>query len=96
MTRSATAPDPPGDAATTPAPSALYVVRVADVVDERIAGHGGGTYTSSAQPLRDALALAGLLLGGPVSASDGDGCTRAVAIAGGRRTVTLQRASRAP
>jgi hypothetical protein len=79
---------------TTRSPDrALYVVRVLDSVDERIAGHGSREYTSPAQPLEDALALAGLLLDGAVAAADcGQRFTRRVAIAGGRRTVTLERA----
>jgi hypothetical protein len=71
---------------------ALYVVRVVDSVDERLAGHGSCAYTSPAQPCGDALALAQLLLGGAVAIAGGsERWTRRVAIAGGRRTVTLER-----
>jgi hypothetical protein len=66
-------------------------VGVTDSVDERIAGHGGCAYASPPQPLGEAITLAGMLLGGPVAAA-GDGWTRVVAIAGGRRTLTLERA----
>ena len=44
-----------------------------DDVDARIAGHGGGAYTSPPQRRADALALIGLLLGG---AADHDGAAR--------------------
>jgi hypothetical protein len=90
---------PPGALTLAPVPAtrspdrALYVVRVLESVDERIAGHGGRAYASPAQPLEDALALAGLLLDGAVAAADnGEPFTRRVAIAGGRRTLTLERA----
>ena len=82
----------PGPASSLPRPPALYVVRVLDSVDERLAGHGSCTYTSPAQPCGDALALAQLLLGGAVAIAGGsERWTRRVAIAGGRRTVTLER-----
>ena len=77
-----------------PAPSpdpVLYVVRVTDSLDERTAGHGSRVYTSPAQPREDALALAGLLLDGATATADGgQRLTRRVAIAGGRRTVTVE------
>jgi hypothetical protein len=71
---------------------ARYVVRVMDRVDERIAGHDSCAYASPPQPRADAVALARLLLGGTVSHADGsEPWTRTVAVAGGRRTVTLER-----
>jgi hypothetical protein len=77
-----------------PAPQAapgLYVVRVVDNVDEQVAGHGSRAYTSPAQPHDNALTLAGLLLGGAIAHHDGgEACTRWVAVAGGRRTVTVE------
>jgi hypothetical protein len=74
---------------------APYVVHVADEIDERIAGHPGCAYASPPQDLGDAVALVRLLLGGPVDGPQGrQRWTRP--IAGGRRTVTLERADRAP
>jgi hypothetical protein len=76
--------------ARSPGP-ALYVVRAIDSVDERIAGHDGRTYTSPPQPHKAALTLAGLLLGGAIGHVNGGApCTQRVAIAGGRRTVTVE------
>lgn len=71
---------------------ARYLVRAVDEIDERIAGHAGITYASPPQTLTDALALVRLLLGGPVDApQERRRWTRP--IAGGRRTVTLERAA---
>jgi hypothetical protein len=70
---------------------ALHVVHVADEIDERIAGHAGCAYTSPPQDLGDALALVRLLLGGPIyGPQERQRWTQP--IAGGRRTVTLERA----
>jgi hypothetical protein len=67
---------------------ALYVVRVHDHVDARIAGHDGCAYASPPAPRDSAMALVGLLLGGDPRAVNGGGAwTRAVP--GGRRTITL-------
>jgi hypothetical protein len=55
--------DPLDGAMTGPA---RYLVRAADEIDERIAGHTGIAYASPPQALADALALVRLLLGGPV------------------------------
>jgi hypothetical protein len=86
----------PGPASSLPSPPALYLVRVLDSVDERLAGHGSRAYTSPPQPRDDALALVQLVLGGAVVPADGrQRWTGTVAIAGGRRTVTLERADRA-
>lgn len=72
-----------------------YVVQVADEIDERIAGHPGCVYASPPQDLDDAVALVRLLLAGPVDRpQERQRWTRP--IAGGRRTVTLERADRAP
>jgi hypothetical protein len=70
---------------------ASYLVRAVDEIDERIAGHAGIAYASPPQTLTDALALVRLLLGGPVDAPERRRWTRP--IAGGRRTVTLERAA---
>ena len=66
----------------------LYVVRVHDSVDARIAGHDGGEYTSPPAPQASALALVALLLGDTARPTNGAWAwTRAVP--GGRRTITL-------
>ena len=66
----------------------LYVVRVMDHIDGRIAGHDGSTYASPPAPRDSALALVGLLLGSdPHPVNGGGAWTRAVP--GGRRTITL-------
>ncbi len=66
----------------------LYVVRVQDRIDGRIAGHDGCAYASPPAPRDSALALVGLLLGGDPGAVNGGGAwTRAVP--GGQRTITL-------
>ena len=66
----------------------LYVVRVHDHIDGRIAGHDGCAYVSPPASRDSALALVGLLLGGdPVAVNGGGEWTRAVP--GGRRTITL-------
>ena len=70
----------------------LYVVRVQDHIDGRIAGHDGCAYVSPPASRDSALALVGLLLGSDPEAVNGGGAwTRAVP--GGRRTITLARAS---
>jgi hypothetical protein len=66
----------------------LYVVRVDDQVDRRIAGHDGCVYVSPPASRESALALVGLLLGsGPRPATGASAWTHAVP--GGRRTITL-------
>jgi hypothetical protein len=66
----------------------LYVVRVHDRIDGRIAGHNGCAYASPPTARHSALALVGLLLGADPQAVNGGGAwTRAVP--GGRRTITL-------
>jgi hypothetical protein len=70
------------------AAESLYVVRVQDRIDGRIAGHDGCAYVSPPAPRDSALALVGLLLGAdPHSVNGGGTWTRAVP--GGRRTITL-------
>ena len=85
--------DDAGPATDAPAPVSerLWAVRVEDHIDPRIAGHSGGRYHSPPQPRADALTLIAMLLGGPV---DGDATTAwSRPVAGGRRTVTLERAT---
>ena len=70
----------------------LYVVRVQDHIDGRIAGHDGCAYVSPPASRDSALALVGLLLGSDPQAVNGGGAwTRAVP--GGRRAITLAPAS---
>ena len=66
----------------------LYVVRVDDHIDGRIAGHDGCAYVSPPASRESALALVGLLLGsGPRPANGATVWTHAVP--GGRRTITV-------
>jgi hypothetical protein len=66
----------------------LYVVRVHDSVDARIAGHSGYVYASPPAPRGSAVALVALLLGDAAQRANGASAwTRAVP--GGRRTITL-------
>jgi hypothetical protein len=66
--------------------------RVVDSVDERIAGHGNCAYTSPGQPRGDAPRVCAAAARGAVAIAGGsERWTRRVAIAGGRRTVTLER-----
>ncbi len=67
----------------------LWVVRVHDDVDARIAGHPGLAYASPPQVRDTALALISLLLGGPLDDTDRSSWTHPVA--GGRRTIALER-----
>lgn len=65
-----------------------WIVHVDDVVDVRIAGHDGAAYTSPPQTRDAPLALVELLVG-PTS-SDDERSRWLLAIAGGRRMVTLK------
>lgn len=86
MTGAAAARRPPPSTAA----AALYVVRVVESVDERIAGHRSCAYASPAQSRNDAHTLVQLLLGGAAPAPDAnEEWTCTVAAPGGRRTVTL-------
>jgi hypothetical protein len=70
----------------------LFVVRVQDHIDARIAGRDGRAYLSPPASRESALTLVGLLLGSDPQAVNGGGAwTRAVP--GGRRTITLASAS---
>ncbi len=70
----------------------LVVVHVRDDVNSNLAGHDGRDYTSPPQPHRDALALVELLLGRPAQPDEHDRRFWACAVAGGQRTITLNRA----
>jgi hypothetical protein len=66
----------------------LYVVRVQDHIDARIAGHDGWAYVSPPASRDSALALIGLLLGSdPPNVNGAAVWTRAVP--GGRRAITI-------
>ena len=82
-----------GDERDALATESLYVVRVRDRVDARIAGHDGCAYLSPPAARDSALALVALLLGGDPRAVNGVAAwTRAVP--GGQRTITLALAPR--
>jgi hypothetical protein len=93
MTAHATEPNAAPAPASPAGPAAReFVVTVRDDVDARIAGRVGGAYSSPPQPHADALALIGLLLGGPAADDGSERWTWPVP--GGRRTVTLTPACR--
>ena len=80
----ATASRVEGDPVTEP----LYVARVEEHIDERIAGHDTCVYVSPAASRESAMALVGLLLGtGPRPANGASAWKHAVP--GGRLTITL-------
>ena len=68
----------------------LVVVRVEDAIDPRLSGLTGAAYRSPPQTPRQAMTLVGLLVGGDGHRSNGES-RWVTAIAGGRRTVTLER-----
>jgi hypothetical protein len=71
---------------------ALFVVHAEDSIVPALTGHGGMTYVSPAQPYEQALALVGMLLGGP--RLNVEGPTRWTRpIAGGRRRVLMMQES---
>jgi hypothetical protein len=79
---------PDGDGRDQGTVEPLYVVRVDDHIDGRIAGHDGCAYVSPPASRESALALVGLLLGsGPRAVNGAAAWTHAVP--GGRRTITL-------
>jgi hypothetical protein len=67
----------------------LYVVCVRDAINGELADHDGRAYRSPPQAHGDALALIALLLGGHPRAAPAAPATWTVAVAGGRRTITL-------
>jgi L-alanine-DL-glutamate epimerase-like enolase superfamily enzyme len=83
-----------GRAATLASPNAraLTVVIVEDVIDERLAGHGGCRYSAPAQPLAQARELIRLVLGSDAAPADRGPWRRT--IAGGQRVVRLEPWSR--
>jgi hypothetical protein len=70
------------------AANSLYVVRVQDRIDGRIAGHDGCAYVSPPASRESTLTLVGLLLGSDPRPVNGGG-TWMRAVPGGRRTITL-------
>lgn len=78
--------------ATTATPGArrgLFVVRVSESCCEPLADRAAVKYVSPPQPLKEARSLVALITG----RGDGDGIAlgeHAVAVAGGRRTITLE------
>lgn len=67
----------------------LVIVRVEDAIDSRLTGRSDGLYESPPQTPEQAMALVRLLAGG--QSYQGNGQSRWVtAIAGGRRTVTVE------
>ena len=76
---------------TDPHPSSQrrWVLHVVDTIDARAAGRDGCVYTSPAHSAEHARQLVRVLLGCPPEPAAGPG-PWTTAIAGGRRTVTLQ------
>jgi hypothetical protein len=66
----------------------LVVVRVEDAVDPVLAGRAGITYESPPQPQAQAMELVQLLVGGAGEPKNGRE-RWVVAVAGGRRVITL-------
>ncbi len=66
-----------------------FVVEVRDEVVERLAGHGGATYTSPTLSGQEAAELVAILLGRSPNGRVEPGI-RTEPIAGGRRVVTLR------
>jgi hypothetical protein len=67
----------------------LVIVRVEDSIDPTLTGRIGGSYENPPQTREQAMELVRLLLGGRCNPRDDDESTWVIAIAGGRRTVTL-------
>ena len=74
--------------------SELFVVRVRDDQNTALAGHDGGEYESPPQERERALALVARLLAAPVAVNGEAERQWQLPIAGGQRSVTLQRAAR--
>jgi hypothetical protein len=66
-------------------------VIVEDLVDERLAGHGGCRYSAPPQPIAEARDLVRLVLGRDAAPADRGPWRRA--IAGGQRVVTLDQST---
>lgn len=71
----------------------LYVVEVDDQCAQQLIGHAGCAYASPPQPAGQALALVRILLGCPQHELTVAQSPWSCAIAGGRRTIRLHRAS---
>lgn len=69
--------------------ASLVIVRVVDVINSRLTGRTGGAYQSPPQTPEQAMALVRLLLGGDGHQPSGES-RWVTAIAGGRRTVTVE------
>lgn len=67
----------------------LVIVRVEDAINPRLTGRTGGAYLSPPQTPEQAMALVRLLLGGDGHQPNGES-RWVTAIAGGRRTVTIE------
>ena len=68
------------------------IVRVRDQVNRTLAGHDGREYTSPPHEHADALTLVALLLGRTPSTGNGtEPPSWSCPVAGGRRTITLDR-----
>ena len=83
----ASAPGPVMHVGAAPSAEPHYVVRVSDAVDESLAGHRGVDYCSPELSREAALALVELLAG--TRASPNGAAVWTLAVAGGRRTITL-------
>ena len=71
------------------AAASLVIVRAEDVIDPTLAGRTGSSYQSPPQTREQAIALVGLLLGWR-SEQANDESRWVAAVAGGRRTVTVE------
>lgn len=69
--------------------TSLVIVHVEDSVDLRLTGRTGGAYQSPPQTPEQAMALVRLLLGGQSDQPNGES-RWVTAIAGGRRTVSVE------
>jgi hypothetical protein len=85
---------PPERLPTAPATDEpLYIVEVDDQRLRELAGHVGCRYVSPPQPAGQAIALVSALLSCPAAAATIDHAPWQRAIAGGRRTIRLHRAT---
>lgn len=75
----------PGDARA----ELVAVIQVVDAIDPALTGHVGAAYRSPPQTPDEALTLVGLLLRSPPESVNGRKLWTC-AIAGGRRTITLE------
>jgi hypothetical protein len=80
---------PNGDRDVTYVLGPLVIVCVEDTIDPALSGHAGDVYHSPPQSPEQALALVRLLVGHPVDVLEA-GASWRVAVAGGRRIVTVR------